>query len=247
MSSPKQNIKELKLGFYMTPEHECNYLPEKNAKTVFADPDFPMNENIYTTLARHGFRRSGKHIYKPQCHQCNACIAIRLPVDDFNMNRNQKRNWSKNCDLKLIKNSATLNDEYFSLYQRYLETRHSEGGMENPDPDSFVNFLMTDWATTVFYEFRNNKDKLLAVAVVDELMDGLSAVYTFFDPDESHRSLGRYAVLTEIEAARNQGLQWLYLGYWIADCKKMQYKNEYQPLEYFYQEKWHDKPPQSAG
>jgi len=220
MSSPKQNIKELKLGFYLTPEHECNYLPGKNAKTVFADPDFPMNENIYTALARRGFRRSGKHIYKPQCQQCNACIAIRLPVDDFNMNR---------------------------LYQRYLETRHSEGGMDNPDPDSFINFLITNWSTTVFYEFRNNKDKLLAVAVVDELVDALSAVYTFFDPDESHRSLGRYAVLTEIEAARDQGLQWLYLGYWIADCKKMQYKDEYQPLEYFYQEKWHDKPPQSTG
>jgi arginine-tRNA-protein transferase len=163
------------------------------------------------------------------------------------MNRNQKRNWSKNCDLKLIKKSATFNDEYFSLYQRYLKSRHSEGGMDNPGPDSFVNFLITDWATTVFYEFRNINDKLLAVAVVDELVDGLSAVYTFFDPDESHRSLGRYTVLTEIEAARNQGLQWLYLGYWIADCKKMQYKDEYQPLEYFYQGKWHDKPPQSTG
>ena len=104
---------------------------------------------------------------------------------------------------------------------------------------------MTDWVRTICYEFRKI-NKLLAVAVIDELIDGLSAVYTFFDPNESHRSLGRYAVLTEIEAARKQGLRWLYLGYWIADCRKMQYKDEYQPLEYFYQEEWHDTPPQNA-
>ena len=242
MSSPKQNIKELKLGFYMTPEHECNYLPGKSAKTVFADPEFPMNENIYTALARYGFRRSGKHIYKPQCHQCNACIAIRLPVNNFIRNRNQKRNWAQNKDLKITKMAAEFNDEYFNLYQRYLAARHPEGGMDSPDPENFINFLMTNWVTTVFYEFRN-MDKLLAVAVVDELTEGLSAVYTFFDPNESHRSLGRYAVLAEIEVAQNQGLDWLYLGYWIADCKKMQYKDEYQPLEYFYQEKWHENPP----
>jgi len=243
MSSPKQNINELKLGFYMTPEHECNYLPDRNARTVFADPDFPMNGNIYTTLAKHGFRRSGGHIYKPQCQQCHACIAIRLPVNDFIMNRNQKRNLARNKDLEITKTSAAFNNEYFNLYQRYLAARHPDGGMDTPDPENFTSFLMTDWATTIFYEFRK-KDKLLAVAVVDELSDGLSAVYTFFDPNESHRSLGRYAVLTEIETARNQGLQWLYLGYWIADCKKMQYKDEYQPLEYFYQEKWHENPPQ---
>lgn len=245
MSSPKQNIEKLKLGFYMTPEHECNYLPERNAKTMFADPDFPMNENIYTVLARHGFRRSGKHIYKPQCQQCNACIAIRLPVNNFIRNRNQKRNWARNNDLKITKVPANFNSEYFNLYQRYLAVRHPDSGMDSSDPENFTSFLITDWATTIFYEFRK-KDKLLAVAVVDELTDGLSAVYTFFEPDQSHRSLGRFAVLAEIEDARNQGLQWLYLGYWIADCKKMQYKDEYQPLEYFYQDKWHDNPPQNT-
>ncbi len=242
MSNPKQNIEELKLGFCMTPEHECNYLPEKNAKTVFADPDFPMNEKIYSSLIKHGFRRSGKHIYKHQCRQCNACIAIRLPVDSFISNRNQKRNWMRNNDLKMTKMPAIFNDEHFNLYQRYLKARHPSGGMDNPDTESYINFLMTDWATTVFYEFRK-KERLLAVAVVDELIDGLSAVYTFFDPNESQRSLGRYAVLSEIEIARNQGLQWLYLGYWIAGCKKMQYKDEYQPLEYFYQGKWHNHSP----
>ncbi|RKZ49215.1 MAG: arginyltransferase [Gammaproteobacteria bacterium] len=245
MSNPKQNIEEIKLGFYVTPEHECNYLPGKNAQTVFADPDFPMNENIYTTLASHGFRRSGNHIYKPQCQQCHACIAIRLPVTNFTMSRNQKRNWARNKDLKINKLFAEFDDEHFDLYQRYLAARHPDGDMGTSDLKGFISFLTTNWATTVFYEFRK-KNKLLAVAVVDELVDGLSAVYTFFDPDESNRSLGRYAVLTEIEMALNRGLQWLYLGYWIADCRKMQYKDEYQPLEYYYQKKWHHKPPQDT-
>ncbi len=245
MSNPKQNIKWQKLGFYTTPEHVCSYLPGKNAITLFADPDFPMDGNIYTALSRKGFRRSGKHVYKPQCHKCNACIAIRLSVDKFIGNRNQKRNWTRNNDLKIIKTSATFNNEHFRLYERYLAVKHPDSGMAKPDPESYMNFLRTDWATTVFYEFRNI-GKLLAVAVVDELVDGLSAVYTFYDPIDINRSLGRYAILTEIEIARNQGLQWLYLGYWIAECKKMQYKDEYQPLEYFYDNEWHDNPPQNA-
>lgn len=245
MSSPKQNIDGQKLGFYMTPEHECSYLPGKNAITMFADPDFPMNGNIYSTLSEQGFRRSGKHVYKPQCRQCNACIAVRLSVNKFSRNRNQKRNWIRNNDLEIIKIPAQFNSEHFRLYERYLAVRHPDSGMDNPDPENYMSFLKTEWATTVFYEFRE-ADKLLAVAVVDELADGLSAVYTFYDPGDFSRSLGRYAILTEIEIARNQGLQWLYLGYWIVDCAKMQYKNEYQPLEYFYDNAWHDRPPESA-
>lgn len=230
----------------MTPEHVCNYLPDKKAKTIFADPDFPMNEKIYSTLSENGYRRNGKHVYKPQCQQCQACITIRLPIDRFIRNRNQKRNWTRNSDLEISKKPAKFSDEYFNLYQRYLAARHAGGGMDDPEPESYTNFFMTDWATTVFYEFRK-KGKLLSVAVVDELTYGLSAIYTFFDPNESHRSLGRYAVLAEIELARAQGLQWLYLGFWIANCRKMKYKDEYQPLEYFYQDKWYDHPPENIN
>lgn len=244
MSSPKQNIRQQKIGFYITAEHECSYLPEKSARTLFADPDFPMDINVYTALARQGFRRSGKHIYKPKCHQCNACIAIRLPVSKFFRNRNQKRNWARNKDLQVIQLPAQFNDEYFDLYARYLAAKHPDGGMNNPDPENFTDFLISEWATTIFYEFRE-AGKLLSVAVVDEMLDGLSAVYTFYDPDYDSRSLGRYAVLTEIEAARSRGLEWLYLGYWIADCRKMQYKDEYQPLEYLYNDIWHKRPPQN--
>lgn len=246
MSSPKQNIKEQKPAFYTTPEHECSYLPGRNAITLFADPEFAMDMKIYTSLSKKGFRRSGKHVYKPQCHQCSACVAIRLPVKKFIRNRNQKRNWKRNNDLKIIKTSAIFNYEHYRLYQHYLSVKHPDSGMENPDPESYMNFLITDWATTTFYEFRK-MDKLLAVAVVDELLDGLSAVYTFYDPNDINRSMGRYAILTEIEIARNLGMQWLYLGYWITGCKKMQYKDEYKPLEYFYNDAWCEVPPKSEN
>ena len=242
MNNPKQHIKEQKLSFYMTQEHACSYLPGKHARTLIADPGFSMNGNVYTSLARIGFRRSGSHIYKPQCQSCNACIAIRLPVNKFVMNRNQKRNWRLNNDLTITKLPAGFNNEHYKLYQRYLAARHPDGGMDNPEPENYIDFLMTNWMTTEFYEIKET-DKLLAVAVVDKLLDGLSAVYTFYDPDAAHRSLGRYAVLCEIKEAQNRGLSWLYLGYWIADCKKMRYKDEYQPLEYFYHDTWHRAPP----
>lgn len=244
MSSPKKNIKEQKLDFLMTPEHECSYLPGKSAKTLFADPHFPINGNIYTVLASIGFRRSGKHIYRPQCNHCHACIAIRLPVKKFIMNRNQRRNWKRNADLTITKFPAKFNKEHFELYQRYLASRHPDGDMNNLGADDYADFLITDWINTDFYEFKDT-DKLLAIAVVDKLDDGLSAVYTFFDPDIAHRSLGRYAILTQIEEARKQNLEWLYLGYWIANCKKMHYKDEYQPLEYFYHDTWHRVPLQN--
>ncbi len=245
MSRPKRNINHQTLNFHATPEHECSYLPGKNAITLFTDPDFPMQGNIYSTLSSQGFRRSGKHVYKPKCSQCNAFIAVRLSVDTFAKNRNQKRNWARNSDLRIIKTSAQFNSEHYILYKRYLAAKHPDSGMDNPDPENYMSFLKTEWATTVFYEFRKT-DTLLAVAVIDELTDGLSAVYTFYDPDSTNRSLGRYAILTEIEIARNHDLQWLYLGYWIADCTKMKYKNEYQPLEYFHDNAWHDHPPENA-
>lgn len=117
--------------------------------------------------------------------------------------------------------------------------------MDDPTPESYMSFLTCSWATTWFVEMRQG-DSLLAVAVVDELRDALSAVYTFFDPDYANRSLGRFAVLFEIEQARRQGLNWLYLGYWISNCTKMRYKNEYQPLQYFRDGYWTDNEPRAA-
>ena len=226
-----------RLGFYATPPHECSYLSDKEAITLFADPRFPKNTQLYSTLLGNGFRRSGEHLYQPYCTGCSACIPIRIPVSDFKPTRNQVRTWKRNYDLIIRPRDAGFDLQHYDLYQRYLVSRHAGGGMDNPTPESYMDFLTATWADTVFLEMKHD-NKLLAVAVVDRMDDALSAVYTFFDPEYSNRSLGKFAILYAINEARKTGLSWLYLGYWIAECKKMNYKNEYQPMEYFLDSKW---------
>jgi arginyl-tRNA--protein-N-Asp/Glu arginylyltransferase len=230
---------EQKLSFYATPPHSCNYLPGKNAITLFADPRFQKNTRLYSALAECGFRRSGEHLYIPHCENCSSCVPVRIPVNEFVLSRTQKRNWKKNQDLIINRLEPVFNIEHFALYENYLLSRHKGGGMDNPTQESYMQFLTANWATTAFYEMRlRETNSVIAVAIVDIMDNALSAVYTYFDPDYAQRSLGRFAVLLEIEEAKKQGLSWLYLGYWIKNCKKMSYKDEYQPLEYYRDSDW---------
>lgn len=227
-----------KLGFYATPPHECNYLPDREAITLFADPRFPKNARIYAALADCGFRRSGEHLYIPHCNVCSSCTPVRIPTYEFCMSTSQKRAWKRNRDLIVTELSAEYREEHFLLYERYLKNRHPGGGMDEPTPESYMEFLTSSWSETVFYEMRDHNKKLLAIAVVDRMDNALSAVYTFYEPEQHKRSLGRYAILYEIEQAKLMGLDWLYLGYWIEQCKKMSYKTEYRPLEYYRENVW---------
>lgn len=228
---------ERKLGFFATPEHDCNYLSDEKATTLFADPSFPKNKRLHSALSSIGFRRSGEHLYQPHCEQCSACISVRIPVDEFRQNRGQRRNWKRNGDIEIQQRPPVFEQDHFDLYKRYQHERHLGGGMESHSPETYMEFLSCQWAETVFFEF-SVQDKLTAVAIVDVLDHGLSAVYTFFEPSEHKRSLGRYAILFEIELTRRLGLKYLYLGYWIEQCRKMSYKTEYQPLEYFINNEW---------
>ncbi|MBT7951785.1 MAG: arginyltransferase [Gammaproteobacteria bacterium] len=228
---------EQKLNFYATPPHDCNYLPDRAAITLFADPHFKKNTRLYSALADCGFRRSGEHLYTPHCDNCSSCVPVRIPVNEFKPSRNQKRTWKLNRNLTINRLDAVFNVEHYSLYEKYLLSRHTGGGMDNPTPDSYMQFLTASWAKTVFYEMRLD-NTLVAVAIVDIMENALSAVYTFFDPDYSQLSLGRFAVLYQIEEAKKQELSSLYLGYWIENCKKMSYKDEYQPLEYYRNNDW---------
>lgn len=231
-----------KLGFYATPPHRCNYLPEQEAITLFADPNFPKNRHLYTVLAGNGFRRSGTHLYIPHCKHCSACISVRVSARTFDPSRGQKRTWLKNRDLKITELSPVFEQEHFELYSRYLSSRHPEGGMDNPTPESYMEFLTAPWTETVFYEMRAG-DRLIAIAVTDVMNDGLSAVYTFYDPEESRRSPGKFAILYQIEQARLLGLEWLYLGYWIRQSSKMNYKSEYRPQQVYINNSWRDSIP----
>ncbi|MCK5360867.1 MAG: arginyltransferase, partial [Gammaproteobacteria bacterium] len=207
------------------------------SSTLFADPDARMNMQTYSALALHGFRRSGENVYRPQCEHCDECVPIRVVVDAFKASRSQKRTWTRNSDLQVQQVAPVYNEKHFELYKRYIATRHSSGEMAYDDPAQYMSFLTSDWAQTVFIEFWLEQ-KLVAVAIVDELQSGLSAVYSFFDPDLPQRSLGVYAVLWEIEEARRRKLPWVFLGYWIKDCKKMSYKAQYRPAEGFRHAIW---------
>ncbi len=221
----------------ITPPHECGYLPNRRATSVFAEPFSPKEGSLYDNLVRHGFRRTGEQIYRPFCQDCQACFSVRLPVELFAPRRSQRRVWRKNQDLTVSAVTPVFAEEHFNLYCRYQASRHKGGNMDNPTVDDYMQFLTSSWSTTVFYEFRLKK-QLLSLAVVDYLENGLSAVYTFFEPNERARSLGVYGILWEIEEVKRLNLKWLYLGYWIKDCQKMSYKMEYQPLEYYKEGKW---------
>ncbi len=219
-----------RLRLFVTPEHDCNYLPQQTAVTLFADPEFPKSPGLQALLAAQGYRRSGMHLYRPHCPDCSACIPIRLQVADFKPSRSQQRCLEQNKDLDVRVCKATYTDERFALYCRYLSARHPQGGMDQSTPELFSDFLFCDWAQTDLVEFRA-QDQLLAVAVCDCMPNALSAVYTFFDPEAKKRSLGVYAILWQIQSARKQQLRWLYLGYLIHACRKMSYKARYLPYE----------------
>jgi leucyl-tRNA---protein transferase len=221
-----------RLAFYATSLRACGYLPDLQAASLLADPAALMDTRIYSQLADFGFRRSGEYVYRPRCPTCEACIPVRLPVERFRPRRGHRRCWRRNADLKVIPAPAGYRDDHFALYRRYIQDRHPGGGMDSTDPRRYIEFLTASWCTTMFYEFRAGP-RLVGVAVVDRLEHGLSAVYTFFDPDEGPRGLGVYAVLWEIQEARRLGLPWLYLGYWIRECPKMSYKSQFRPLQVY--------------
>jgi arginine-tRNA-protein transferase len=218
-------------------EHPCSYLDGLTARMAYTDPGLSMSAPLYSALAEQGFRRSGDWVYRPWCRHCSACIPVRIPVARFAPNRSQARILKRNADLTAIPRPAEFVEEHYRLYRRYLETRHADGDMEGSGREEYMQFLGSAWANTAFVEFRLGAE-LLAVAAVDRLSDGLSAVYTFFDPEQGPRGLGVYAVLWQVEEARALGLDWLYLGYWIEACRKMTYKSRYRPLEAWIAGQW---------
>lgn len=229
------SLRDLKV--YTTYPHRCSYLENEEATTLFIDPRQPIDQALYTRLSLLGFRRSGGHVYRPHCRQCSACLPARIPVKDFQPNRTQRRTWRRNEDLTVVRTDSITDDSAYHLYHRYIVERHADGDMYPPDRDQYQSFLSNAWDCTRYYRFMVD-DRLIAIAVVDVMLDGLSAIYTFFDPDEAARGLGRYAILWQIETARGVGLPYLYLGYWIRNCGKMAYKSDYRPLELLLENRW---------
>ena len=227
------------LKIYPTGMHPCSYLPGLIARNAVVDPEYEMTPDIYDYLIKSGFRRSGEQVYRPYCHTCEECVTTRIPVADFKRSRSQKRNWNLNKDLVVKINHGGFRDEYLPLYQEYLSSRH-----ESQDFEGVEKFLVADWCDIQFIEFYsvdNSHDaveSLIGVAVIDAVKSGFSAVYTFFDPKQHSRSLGVYAVLWQIDYARKQKLEYVYPGFWIKDCRKMNYKTRFQPIEGLIKGNW---------
>jgi len=219
------------LRLFVTAEHPCSYLPGRRAQNVVADPEV-MEHSLYSQLVNLGFRRSGDHIYRPNCAGCAECRSLRIPVAAFRPNRSQQRTWQKNQDLTVRRSAPAFDKDHYHLFKRYLQARHPTGGMDETALESYLSLLGPDWSGAGLYELRLS-DRLLAVAVVDRLQQGLSAVYSFFEPEAAARSLGVCAILLQIAEARRLGLPWVYLGYWVRDCRKMAYKTNFRPHEVF--------------
>ncbi|WP_417544291.1 arginyltransferase [Marinobacter sp.] len=225
------------LVFFATPAHDCSYLDDREATTMFVDPRAHIDKKLYSQLTSLGFRRSGSHYYRPHCEACNACIPVRLNVNDFRPDRSQRRILKKNCDLECTLVPAAFSESYYRLYANYVELRHKDGDMYPPSREQFTSFLVEGATDAWFLEMRINGE-LVALAAVDVLDEGLSAIYTVFDPAFEHRSLGTFAVLWQIEEVRRRSLPHLYLGYWIKQCRKMNYKTRFKPIEALQAGQW---------
>jgi len=230
------------LEFCVTEKHECGYIKENLATTLFVNPEINLQNQHYSFLATKGFRRSGNHIYRPHCEGCSFCVAVKLEVDKFQPSKQQRRCWNKNKDLTAFSHPARYNEEHFKLYSRYLQARHSNDGMDPFSKVAYQDIINSQWCHSELLELRLGQ-QLVAVAVLDKIKDGLSAVYTFFDPDLAKRSLGIVSIQHEIALAKQRKLKWLYLGYWNPASQKMSYKTKFQPLKYFFNNDWHTTNP----
>ena len=225
------------IRLFETVVDDCPYLEGKQSASIIVDPEHNVDANLFAMLSRSGFRRSGDMLYAPKCPSCSACVSVRIPTQQFKLSRSQKRVWKNNSDLTVSIENVRFEQAHFELYLDYQKARHPDSSMCDEDPRKYTSFIESAFSKSKFVCFYLN-ETLIGISVVDQFVDGLSAVYTFFDPKISHRSLGTYAILYLIKLGQVKEIPYVYLGYWIENSPKMAYKTKFKPLEGFINRNW---------
>ena len=225
-------------AFYRTRPHACPYLEGQQESRIFTGLTADGADIQYQALTRAGFRRSHRMAYRPACPSCNACVPVRVLAQDFAPSRSQTRAVRRNADLTETECPARATDEQYRLFVRYLESRHGDGPMARMSQEDFRAMVEETPVDTRMLEYRGRDGTLVAACLCDRLSDGYSAVYSFNDPDMAKRGLGNFVILRLIERAAERGFAFVYLGYWIAQSRKMAYKDRFRPIEALGPEGW---------